>query len=355
MMIMNMMCRCLVLLSLFLIGGCSESSTSSESHTSPRPTLYYFTWSDYVDPAIVEKFEATRGVRVVVDSFSSNEELLAKVQAGMTGYDVVVPSDFMAGIMGRLGLLAELHLEQIPNVQNLEPHLQQLPFDPIHQFSIPYLWGTVGIGYNADVVTEPPTSWEALWDPQYSGRISMLNDEREVFGLALRTLGYSLNSVDPQAIQQAKHKLIAQKPLVKAYTSEQFDQLLVAGEVVLAHAWGGPVARAMRERPSIRYAIPREGGTIWTDCLAVLASSHNQALAMDFINYLLDEEVAIQTSKRLLFASANRHVRDHLPPNIRDNHAVYPPDDILSRMEWLEDVQDAIRYYDRAWTELKVQ
>jgi spermidine/putrescine-binding protein len=273
----------------------------------------------------------------------------------MTGYDVVVPSDFMAGIMGRLGLLAELDLERIPNVRDLEPHLQQLPFDPTHRFAIPYFWGTVGIGYNADVVTEPPTSWEALWDPQFSGRISMLNDEREVFGLALRALGYSLNSVDPQAIQQAKHKLIVQKPLVKAYTSDQFDQLLVAGEVVLAHAWGGPVARAMRERPSIRYVIPQEGGTIWTDCLAVLASSPNQALAMDFINYLLDEEVALLTSKRLLFASANRHVRDRLPANIRDNHAVYPPGEVLPRMEWMEDVQDAIRYYDRAWTELKVQ
>jgi spermidine/putrescine-binding protein len=183
----------------------------------------------------------------------------------------------------------------------------------------------------------------------------MLNDEREVFGLALRVLGYSLNSVDPQAIQQAKHKLIAQKPLVKAYTSEQFDQLLVAGEIVLAHAWGGPVARAMRERPSIRYAIPHEGGTIWTDCLAILTSSPNRALAMDFINYLLDEEVALLTSQRLLFASANRHVRARLPVAIRDNTAVYPPDEVLPRMEWMEDVQEAIRYYDRAWTELKVQ
>jgi len=344
-----------VLLTLLVAGGCSESSTSSESPPSRRPTLYYFTWSDYVDPDVVAKFEATRGVRVVVDTFSSNEELLAKVQTGMTGYDVVVPSDFMAGIMGRLGLLAELDLEKIPHVQDLEPHLQQLAFDPTHQFAIPYLWGTAGIGYNADVVTEPPTSWEALWDPQFSGRISMLNDEREVFGVALRSLGYSLNSVDPQAIQEAKQKLILQKPLVKAYTSEQFDQLLVAGEVVLAHAWGGPIARAMRERPSIRYAIPQEGGTIWTDCLAVLASSHNQALAMDFINYLLDEEVALLTSQRLLFASANRHVRDRLPADIRNNIAVYPPNEMLPRMEWLEDVQEVIRYYDRAWTELKVQ
>ena len=299
-------------------------------------------------------FEASRGVRVVVDTFSSNEELLAKVQTGMIGYDVVVPSDFMAGIMGRLGLLAKLDLAKIPNVQDLEQHLAQLPFDPTQQFAIPYLWGSVGIGYNANVVSEVPTSWAILWDPRYSGRISMLNDQREVFGLALRALGHSLNSRNPQIIQQAKDRLILQKPLVKAYTSEQFDQLLVSGEVVLAHAWGGPVARAMREDPSIRYVIPQEGGTIWTDCLAVLASSQNKLLAMDFINYLLSEQVALQTSRRLLFASANRHVRSQLPPEIRNNIAVYPPDEILSRMEWMEDVQEAIRVYDRAWTELKV-
>ncbi len=337
-----------------LIGGCSDSSSPSESGSADPPVLYYYTWSDYVDPEILATFETSRGVRVVVDTFSSNEELLAKIQTGVTGYDVVVPSDFMAGIMGRLGLLAELDLQRIPHVQDLEPHLARLPFDPTQQFAIPYLWGTVGIGYNTDVVAEVPTSWDVLWDPQYSGRISMLNDQREVFGLALRALGYSLNSRDPRVIQEAKDRLIVQKPLVKAYTSELYDQLLLSGDIVLAHAWGGPVARAMRENPSIRYAIPQEGGTIWTDCLAVLASSNKKVLAMDFINYLLSEQVALQTSQRLLFASANRHVRNQLPPEIRDNIAVYPPDEILPRMEWMEDVREAMRDYDRAWIELKV-
>ncbi len=337
-----------------LLGSCSNSSSPSESEEAVPPTLYYYTWSDYVDSEIMAAFEASYGVRVVVDTFSSNEELLAKVQTGMTGYDVAVPSDFMAGIMGRLGLLAELDLSRIPHSQDLEPHLTHLPFDPTQKFAIPYLWGTVGIGYNAEIVTEVPTSWDVLWDPQYSGRISMLNDQREVFGLALRALGHSLNSRDPRIIQEAKKRLIQQKPLVKAYTSELYDHLLLSGDVVLAHGWGGPVARAMQEDSSIRYAIPQEGGTIWTDCLAVLASSQNKTLAMEFINYLLSDQVALQTSTRLLFASANRHVRHQLPAKIRDNIAVYPPDEVLSRMEWMEDVHEAIRDYDRAWTELKV-
>ena len=341
----------------FLLLGCglSEDEESDVPRAQePSQVLYYFTWSDYADSTLLTDFEERTGVRVVVDTFSSNEELLAKVQSGASGYDVVVPSDFMAGVMAKLGLLAELDSQIISNATLLEEHLQGLSFDPNQQYAIPYLWGTVGIGYDADVFPIPPKSWEVLWDPRYRGRISLLNDQREVFGMALRSMGHSLNSQDPLIIQQAKDKLIRQKPLVKTYTSEHFDQLLVAGEVVLAHAWGGPIARAMRERSSIRYVVPQEGGTIWTDCLAVLKTSTKKTLAMEFMNYLLEVDVAVGTSNRLLFASANRLVKDRVDKEVRDNPAVYPPLSIVPRMEWMTDVKDAIRYYDRGWTELKV-
>ncbi|RMH31462.1 MAG: spermidine/putrescine ABC transporter substrate-binding protein [Nitrospirae bacterium] len=338
--------------------GCNPGSDHSDrapnsAADTPR-VLYYFTWSDYADPDILHEFEQRTGVRVVVDTYSSNEELLAKVQSGMTGYDVAVPSDFMAGIMARLGLLSELDPQRIPNMALISDHLRGLPFDPEFRYAVPYLWGTVGIGYDSAVIPTPPQSWNILWDPRYRGRISILNDQREVLGMALRSLGYSLNSVNPAEIEAAKAKLIAQKPLVKVYTSEQFDQLLVSGEVVLAHAWGGPVARAMRERPSIRYVVPQEGGTIWTDCLVVLASSRRRTLAMEFINYLLDVDVAVRTSNRLLFASANRLVKDRVDPSVRENPAVYPPPSLIPRMEWMIDVDGAVQLYDRAWTEIKV-
>lgn len=347
----------LVIAAMSFLVGCGQSSEElegSQNASQLQEVLYYFTWSDYADPAILTDFEKKTGTRVVVDTFSSNEELLAKVQTGAIGYDIVVPSDFMAGVMAKLGLLAELDLGLIPNVKFLEQHLQGLAFDPEQKFAIPYLWGTVGIGYDSRVFPTPPDSWETLWDARYRGRISMLNDQREVFGMALRSMGHSLNSLDPLLIQKAKEKLIRQKPLVKTYTSEHFDQLLVAGEVVLAHAWGGPVARAMREQPSIGYVVPREGGTIWTDCLAVPKTSTKKKLAMQFINYLLDVDVGVRTSNRLLFASANRLVKDRVEKDVRENPAVYPPMSTISRMEWMTDVKDAIRYYDRAWTELKV-
>lgn len=347
-----------LLVLLGMLVGCGPSSEpSSSGHTTQDPSakkIYYFTWSDYVDQELLDGFESQTGIKVVVDTFSSNEELLAKVQSGATGYDVVVPSDFMVSIMAQQGLLAKLDHVRIPNYQFIEPFLTNLPFDPQQEYAVPYLWGTVGVGYNSDVVKEPPTSWDILWDARYKGRISMLNDQREVFGMALRLLGYSLNSQDPLLIERAKRKLMAQKPLVKTYTSESFDHLLVSGDIVLAHAWGGPIARAMQERPSIKYVVPQEGGTIWTDCLVVLSSSPRKAMAFEFINYLIDTPVAQMTSDRLLFASANRLVKARVAASVRNNPAVYPPQEVIDRMEWMVDAGEALRYYDRAWTELKV-
>ena len=170
-----------VLLAYFfvLVVGCDESRdyssnvkgvNGSEPRIMGTKELYYFTWSDYVDQELLDGFEEKTGIKVMVDTFSSNEELLAKVQSGATGYDVVVPSDFMVSIMARQGLLAKLNRSRIPNDQFIEPFLKNLPFDPDQEYAVPYFWGTVGIGYDSNVIREPPTSWDILWDPKYKGR-----------------------------------------------------------------------------------------------------------------------------------------------------------------------------------------
>jgi spermidine/putrescine transport system substrate-binding protein len=343
-----------IVLAVSLVACQPTSEDGPKKAHESQPTLYYFTWSDYVGPHLIEEFERQTGAKVVVDTFGSNEELLAKLQSGATGYDVAVPSDFMVSIMMKLGLLAELQLASIPNADLLLDRLQRLSFDPDHRYSLPYLWGTVGIGYDSSVMATPPDSWEVLWDPRYKGRISMLNDQREVFGMALRSLGSSINSRDPALIEQATRKLLHQKSFVKAYTSENYDQLLASGEVSLAHGWGGAVARAAIHRPSIHYVIPKEGGTIWSDCLVVLQSSRNKELAMRFVNYLLDSRVAAQTTNRLRFASSNREAKALVTPELQVNPAVYPPESAFDRLEWMEDVGETIRLYDRGWTELKL-
>lgn len=340
--------------SAFALGGCPFFGQEEQgTEASPR-VLHYFTWSDYVSQDLIAEFERQEGVQVVVDTFSSNEELLAKLQTGASGYDVAVPSDFMVAIMIRLGLLAELSRDRLPNLDLVEPHLQDLSFDPENHYSVPYLWGTVGIGYDAALFPTPPDSWAVLWDRRYRGRISMLNDQREVFGAVFRLMGVSLNQVDPVAIERAKDRLILQKPLVKAYTSDHYDQMLASGEVVLAHGWVGPMIRARAERASIRYAVPREGGTIWADCLVVLKSSRQQDLASRFINFLLETRVSAMTAERLFFAPANRLAKERVRPDLRNDTGIFPDLSLLSGLEWMRDVGLAIRLYDRAWTELKM-
>jgi spermidine/putrescine-binding protein len=338
----------------WVLSGCPFLGQEEPGTGDKSKVLHYFTWSDYVSQDLIAEFERQEGAKVVVDTFSSNEELLAKLQTGASGYDVAVPSDFMVAIMIRLGLLAELSMHRLPNLELVEPHLQNLPFDLQHRYSIPYLWGTVGIGYDAALFPVPPDSWAVLWDSRYRGRISMLNDQREVFGAVFRLMGVSLNQVDPLAIERAKDKLIVQKPLVKAYTSDHYDQLLAAGEVVLAHGWVGPMVRARAERPSIRYTVPREGGTIWADCLVVLRSSRQQDLAHRFINFLLETRVSALTAERLFFAPANRLAKEQVRPDLRQDTGVFPALSLLRGLEWMTDVGEAIRLYDRAWTELKM-
>jgi len=335
-----------------LLAACSPASDSGKA----KPvTLHLFTWSDYTEETVVRQFEERFGVKVVTDTFGSNEELLAKLQGGAAGYDVVVPSDYMVSILVKQGLLAELDQAKIPNLAHVFTHLKGLYYDPKNTYSIPYLWGTTGIGYNADLVSPPPDSWQVLWDERYKGRISLLNDEREVFGMALRAAGESLNAAEPDKLNAAKARLMAQKALVKTYTSENYDQLLVSGEVALAHGWSGTIMRAAAERPSIKYVIPKEGGTIWQDNLCVLKTSAHREEAMAFINFLLEPQIAALITAKVKYASASEEARLFVPKEIAQNPAIYPPDAVVSRLEWIKDVGEAIKAYDRAWTELKVK
>ena len=331
-------------------------SPASEGKGDKKPvTLHLFTWSDYTEETAAKEFEQKFGIKVVTDTFGSNEELLAKMQGGASGYDITVPSDYMVSIMVKQGLLAEIDPSKIPNLAQVYKHLKGLYYDPKNTYSIPYLWGTTGIGYNSDVVQTPPDSWQALFDERSKGKISLLNDEREVFAMALRTEGFSINSTDPKQVAAAKVRLMTQKPLVKTYTSENYDQLLVSGEVALAHGWSGTVLRAAAEKPSIKYVIPKEGGTIWQDNLCVLKTSTHKSEAMAFINYLLEPEVAARISTKVKYASANEAARTFLPKELATNPVIYPPELTIERLDWIKDVGDAIKLYDRAWTELKVK
>ena len=288
--------------------------------TETPPQLNVYTWPNYVSDEIRLGFEEEFGVPVVVDTYTSNEELLAKLQSGASGYDVIMPSDYMVAIMIREGLLAMLDWNDIPNVGNISPQFRSKYFDPENHYTVPYTWGTAGIAYDSSLVDPPPESWSILWDPTYHQRFSILDDMRETIGVALKLLGYSVNTVDPEELAAAKQRLLEQKPLVKLYTSEP-GEVLISGDVAMAHCWSGDAFRAAAVKPSIRYVIPKEGTTQFIDTVCIPKSASHKAIAEQFINYLLHPEVNAKVTEATRFGTTVAETRNYLPESYATTRA----------------------------------
>lgn len=348
----------LVVLALVLalaLAGCGKREGGGEQTLAKE--LHVYNWSEYIDPEIYEDFEKEFGVKVIEDTFASNEDLLAKLQAGAAGYDVIVPSDYMVDIMINLDLLAPLNYDNIPNFKNIGATFLNPPYDPDNKYSVPYQWGTSGIGYDSEVLAEPPDSWAYLFDPQvagpYAGQISMLNDGRETIGAALKYLGYSLNTTNEQELEEAKQLLIQQKAWLKAYDAEAFEDMLASGETVLAHGYSGDFFQAAVEAEQVWYAIPKEGATIWADNLAIPKTANSQYTAEVFINYVLRPEVGAKISNYTWYASPNDAATPYIKADIVEDPAIYPPPEVMDKLEWIRDVGEATTIYDRLWTEIK--
>ena len=340
---------------LALLVGCGGGGGGGEQELADE--LHVYNWSEYIDPQIYEDFEAEFGVHVVEDTFASNEELLAKLQAGATGYDVIIPSDYMVEIMIEEGILAELNRDNLPNITNIDAKFADPPYDPGMVHCVPYQWGTTGLGYNTEVFDEPPDSWAYIFDPalasQYAGQITMLNDSRESMGAALKYLGYSVNSTSEEELTQARDLLAQQKEWVYAYDSDQYEDLISSDETVMAHGWSGNFFMVAVEDERIWYAIPKEGGVIWADNLCIPQSASSQYTAEVFINYLLRPKVGAAISNYTWYASPNAASTEFIDAEILEEPAIYPPSEVMDKLEWLEDVGEATPLYERFWTEVK--
>ena len=321
---------------------------------SEQKRLHVFTWANYVGDEIRTGFESEFGVQVSVDVFASNEDLLAKLKSGASGYDVIMPSDFMVAIMIKENLLSALDVTKIPNFKNISTQFLNRDFDPENRYSIPYTWGTAGIAFDSSVVDPAPDSLSALWDNRYSGKFSMLDDQREAIGVALKLLGYSVNTTNLSALAAAKEKLIEQKPLVKQYKNEA-DEILGTGDVAMAHCWSGDAFRAAARRPSIKYVIPKEGATQFIDTVCIPLSAPNKAIAAQFINYLLRPEINAKVTEFTKYGTCVPAARDYLPEALRNHPGIYPPAEVLNKLESLKDLGEFTRNYDRAWTEVKAK
>ncbi len=318
----------------------------------PERVLNVFIWSGYLPPETVKAFEARTGARVNLDLYDSLEALLAKLQAGNAGYDLVCPSNYAIEVLRAQGLLQRLDLQALPHLRNLDPLYLDRDFDPGNRHSVPYFTGTCGIGFRRSRVGEVD-SWAALWDPRYQGRILMLDDPRETLGAALKRLGRSVNASDEPSLREAQRLLLLQKPLVRAYDSGSFKDKLLAGDVWLAQGWNGEIARVMDLDPDLGYVVPKEGGTAFIDSLAIPRDARHPALAHAFIDFVMEAEVAAHICEAMRYTTPNRAALALLPPAVRNHPAIFPDRVTLDRAELLRDIGGATVLYDRLWTEVK--
>jgi spermidine/putrescine-binding protein len=326
--------------------------------TSKELNLY--AWSEYIPPQLLQDFSKEYGVKVNYDTYSSNEELMAKLQAGASGYDVIVPSDYTVAIMIKQGLLEPLDLGQISNLPNVADNFRNPAYDPGNKYTVPYQWGTVGLVVNTQKVTRSLTSWNDLWDPAFKSRVVLLDDEREDLGMVLLTLGFDKNSVDPKQLNDAKIKMQQLLPNVKLFDSDSPKTALLSGEVWLGQTWNGEAALAHQQNPAIDYICPKEGCGIWFDNLAIPKGAPHKDAAMAFLNFILRPEESILITKAFPYSNPNKAALELLKSKEPDTYQAYmnfratnPSTDDIKNAHSVIDVGDATTLWDQIWTEVK--
>ncbi len=318
-----------------------------------RPTIYVYNWGDYIDEDLIAEFEEETKLRVVYDTYATNEDMYVKIKSGGSTYDVIFPSDYMLTRMIEEDMLAKLDLVSIPNSLHIEERFLGLEYDPENEYSLPYTWGTVGILYNTTMVDDVVDSWDILWDPKYSKELLMLDSQRDSIAVALLKLGYSINTLDQDELAEAGELLKEQKPLVLAYVVDEGQDKMIAGEAALAVVWSGEATNARMENPDLAFAIPKEGTNVWFDVMAVPKDANNKEGAMRFINFMNDPEVALRNAEYTGYATPNKAARDMLPKEITEDRTIYPNEEDLVDAEIFVNLGQTLSLYDRIWTEVK--
>jgi len=300
----------------------------------------------------LQKFEQRTGIHVQYDMYDSNQTLLEKLRSGATEYDLICPTNWLLNTLTKLELIEKLDAGRLPHYKNIEVQFQHPAYDPDFR-SIPFVWGTSGIAYYKSKVAAPIDSWSALWDPQYAGRISMLDGGGDAFVAALKHNGNSINNNDPKILEAAYRDLLVQKPLVKVYNSSNFDEILLSGDVWITYGWSGQLAKATEQNPDIAYVVPKEGSMVWMDTLAIPKNAPHKDAAYAFLDFVLEGETAGDITNFTGYANANSAARQFVKKEYLANPARYPDASTLARCEWSIDQPEVDRIKDRYWTEIR--
>ncbi len=345
---------CLSLLTtgaLLLMAGCGSDSAAN-SDSKPK-VVNVFNWSNYLPEEVIKQFEQESGIKVNYSTYSSNEEMLAKLTASSGVYDLAVATSYMVDIMRKQQLLEPIDLTKIPNFQNIGEDYVNQAFDPNNENSVPYLAGNVVIAVNTDKVKTPIDSYADLWKPEFKNSLVVVDDMRALIGMTNQMQGKSMNETDPAVLAKSKQMLKELLPNIKAFDSDNPKSLLINGEASVGFVYGAEAALAQKEVPAIKAFYPKEGVILWMDNFVIPKDAKNKEAAEAFINFLLKPEVSAAISKEIPYTNPNKKAKELLDKAITDDPIVYPTEADLKRGEYAGDLGDKVTEYDRLWNELK--
>jgi len=331
-----------------MLTGCSSKNEKK---------VYVYNWGEYIDPEVLDLFEEETGIKVVYDEFEQNEDMYPKIQSGAVNYDVVCPSDYMIQKMIENDLLYEINFDNVPNIKYIDPaYLKSAEaFDPGNKYSVPYCWGTVGILYNKTMVEEPVDSWGIIFDEKYAGNILMMDSVRDAFGIALKYLGYDLNSTNEAELEEAKALLQKQYPLVQAYVVDQVRDKMIGGEAAIGVIYSGEAIYTKRENPDLEYVVPKEGSNVWIDAWVIPKTSKNKEYAEAFINFMCKPEIALKNFEYITYSTPNMGARELIEDEeIKNSPIAFPPQEILDRCTAYKYLGEEVEsLYIQKWNEVK--
>jgi spermidine/putrescine transport system substrate-binding protein len=341
-----------------LAAACGSSSDEGGTSSPPDVTspeakvLNFYNWTDYIADSTIPNFQKKTGIKVTYDNYSSNDELFAKLSAGSTGYDLIIPTDATLVKMVHGDLVEPLDLSLITNIDNLDERFRDAEFDPGNKYSIPWQWGTTGIGFDKTKVGGEVTDWDAFELSAVNGKTSFLDEARDAFAMALFALGLDPNTTDDDDLDQARDYLIELKGKIKTITSDYQDPL-ASGELLLAQAYSGDVFTIQGDNPDIEYIIPTSGAFSWVDVMAIPKGAKHPGNAEKFMNYILEPKVGAALTNYVNYGSPNKAAEPYIDKAILDNPLIYPPADELAKLPFQKDIgEEELKYSDR-WTEVK--
>lgn len=334
----------------------SSSAQSGGDTSGDAKTLHIYTWADYTDDELLKSFNNKTGIQVVVDTYDSNEAMLAKLQAGGgKAYSIIYPTDYMVQQMIEAGMLTPLDKARLTGADTFMEKWQDPVYDAGNAHSIPAAWGTTGLIFDPEKTDSNIKGWDYVWDnvDSLKRQLTMINDVREVFGATLRYLGYSYNSTKPAEIEEAYQKLLEIKPTIASFTTNGWEDQLASGDLLMSMAYSQDAISLVDESPNLKYIIPETGTSIWTDTMAIPKTAPNPSAAYEWINFILEPENAVSLVERLKIATPNQAVFSKLSEDLKQNQNLFPSKAILAKSEGIAPVPSEIAdIYDRYWTQL---